>query len=194
MPLVDLHPQIVIYLSSLLTMKAFVVAAKHLLVGADDGTRETILRTVALQLFAGNRNCHNLKGLATVEARIERLHRFLRGGLKYADDKPRGWLTRHGLRVTVVTHGLVQVHLLSYLKKTSGYRHTGDFHCSGFHGDQSWLFCLYAEYLSLFIESDTPGMPSDVKICQHFGKFWEFLVEYANVGGRGVVPPPRWAS
>jgi len=192
MPPINLHPQIVIYLSSLLTMKAFVVAAKHLLVGADDGTRETILRTEARQLFAGHRNCRNLKGLTTVEARVEQLARFIHSGVKYANHKPRGWLTCNGLQVTVITHGLVQVHLLSYLK-SSGYRHTGDFHCSGFHGDQSWLFCLYAEYLSLFIENNTPGTPSDAKICQHFGKFWGFLVEYANIGGRDVVPPPHWA-
>jgi len=69
-----------------------------------------------------------------------------------------------------------------------------DFACNNFCGDQYWLFCLYAEYLSIFLNGNRPYVPTNEVMRRHFAKFWGFLVEYANVGGQGVVPPPRWAN
>jgi len=190
----DLYPQIFYYLSGLFTMKPLIAAAKATIGTLDATARETLLHTVAFSLFQGSRQVRTLVALPTVEDRINRLQRYLRNGVRFTYGTPRGRATRNGLQSIVVEHGLVQVYLHSYERANGTRCGKPDFACNNFCGDQYWLFCLYAEYLSIFLNGNRPYVPTNEVMRRHFAKFWGFLVEYANVGGQGVVPPPRWAN
>jgi len=190
----NLYPQIVYYLSGLFTMKPLIAAAKAMFGTLDATAHETLLHTVAFSLFQGSRQVRTLVALPTVEARINRLQCYLRNGVRFTYGTPWGCATRNSLQSVVVDHGLVQVYLHSYKRANGTRRGKPDFACNNFCGDQYWLFCLYAEYLSIFLNGNRPYVPTNEVMRCHFAKFWGFLVEYANVGGQDVVPPPRWAN
>ena len=147
----DLYPQIIYYLSGLFTMKPLIAAAKAMFSTLDAAGRENLLHTVAFSLFQGSRQVCTLVALMTVEAQIHRLQRYICNGVQFTYGTPRGRATCNGLQSVIVEHGLVQVYLHSHERANGTRCGKPDFACNNFCGDQYWLFCLYAEYLSIFL-------------------------------------------
>lgn len=154
--------------------------------------RRQLLTQMANGLFRMSRGMQRVLGSGTVEQRRQALSRLVTVGMKFQGTNPRGNLVRNHPVVTVVTHGIIQVHCLSYQRADGTRRGYGDYVCNGFYGDQPWFFGLYADYLSFFLGEGRPTVPTNDEIRLHFRGFWALVLRYARVSADDV-PAPVWA-